>query len=68
MIEPVGAADIAQRLGVKHRTVAMWQLRSKKGELKVPMPKPRWTASGIPMWNWRDVKKWATKTGRLIES
>jgi len=57
---PVGAAEIAERLGVKPQTVHMWRHR----EL---MPEPRWTVSGQPAWSWQDIEAWARRTGRLRE-
>jgi len=59
--DPVGVADIAQRLGVKQQTAAVW----KKRRL---LPEPRWTVSGQPAWNWPDIFDWADRTGRLPEA
>lgn len=56
--EPVGAVDIAGRLGVKQQTVAQWKLRGI-------LPPPRWTVSKLPVWDWPDVEEWARATGRL---
>lgn len=56
--EPVGAADIAKRLGVLPQTVAQWKLRGL-------LPKPRWTVSGLPAWDWEQVYGWAKETGRI---
>lgn len=56
-VEPVGLAEIAQRLGVKRETAKMWHYRGL-------LPPSRWTVSGIPAWDWRDVEKWAKETGR----
>ena len=58
MCDPVGAEDIAERMGVKRQTVAMWRYR----EL---LPEPRWKVSGLPCWDWPDIEKWAKSTGRL---
>jgi hypothetical protein len=55
---PVGAAEIAERLGVKPQTVHAWRHRDL-------MPEPRWTVSGQPAWSWQDVESWARRTGRL---
>ena len=55
---PVGAAEIAARLGVKPQTVHMWRHREI-------MPEPRWTVSGQPAWEWREIEAWARRTGRL---
>jgi DNA-binding transcriptional MerR regulator len=57
-MEPVGAREIAERLGVEQRTVVTWHYRKL-------LPEPRWTVSGNPAWEWRDVERWAEKTGRL---
>lgn len=57
-VDPVGVADIAGRLGVKQQTVAQWKLRGL-------LPRPRWTVSGTPVWQWADVAVWARETGRL---
>ena len=57
---PVGAAEIAARLGVRPQTVHTWRHR----EL---MPEPRWTVSGQPAWDWREIEAWARRTGRLRE-
>lgn len=58
MADPVGAEDIAERLGVARKTVSMWRYRGL-------LPEPTWTVSGLPCWDWPDIKKWAEKTGRL---
>jgi ParB/RepB/Spo0J family partition protein len=55
--DPVGVADIAERLGVKQQTVAQWKLRGL-------LPKPRWTVSRMPVWQWADIAAWARETGR----
>jgi len=55
---PVGAAEVAARLGVKPRTVHTWRHRNL-------MPAPRWTVSGQPAWEWAEVETWAKHTARL---
>jgi hypothetical protein len=55
---PVGASDIANRLGVKPQTVHTWRQRAL-------MPEPRWTVSGQPAWEWSEIEEWAKRTGRL---
>lgn len=55
---PVGAAEIAARLGVQPQTVQTWRQRKL-------MPAPRWTVSGQPAWDWTEVEDWARRTGRL---
>lgn len=57
---PVGAAEIAVRLGVRPQTVHTWRHRKL-------MPQPRWTVSGQPAWNWPEIEAWARRTGRLRE-
>ena len=57
---PVGAAEIAKRLGVKPQTVHTWRQR------KI-LPTPRWTVSGQPAWDWEEIEQWAKRTGRLRE-
>lgn len=59
-LTPVGAAEIASRLGVKPQTVHTWRHRKL-------MPPPRWTVSGQPAWNWSEIEAWARRTGRLRE-
>lgn len=55
---PVGAAEIAPRLGVRAQTVHTWRQRKL-------MPSPRWTVSGQPAWDWSEIEEWARRTGRL---
>ena len=58
MSEPVGVAEIADRLGVQPETVAMWRYRGR-------LPQPRWWVSRQPAWEWADILAWADRTGRL---
>lgn len=55
---PVGAAEIASRLGVKPQTVHTWRQRGL-------VPDPPWSVSGQPAWDWPDIEAWARRTGRL---
>lgn len=55
--DPVGAVEIAERLGVARRTVDSWRQR------EMGFPEPRWTVGGRPAWNWDDVAPWATEHG-----
>lgn len=55
---PVGAVEVAARLGVKPRTVHTWRQRNL-------MPAPRWTVSGQPAWEWAEIETWAKRTDRL---
>jgi uncharacterized protein YjcR len=56
--DPVGVAEIAERLGVKQQTAQTWRHRKL-------LPPPRWTVSRQPAWNWADVERWAKETGRI---
>jgi len=58
---PVGASEIAERLGVRAQTVHTWRQRRR-------MPEPRWTVSGQPAWDWSEIEDWAKRTGRLRAS
>jgi hypothetical protein len=56
--EPVGLAEVGQRLDAEPNTVAHW---CEHGLL----PKPRWTVGGRPAWCWRcDIEPWARRWGR----
>ncbi|MBV8960958.1 MAG: DNA-binding protein [Actinobacteria bacterium] len=56
----VGAAEIAERLGVKRpQVVHDWHHRH------AAFPRPVATLRQAMVWDWRDVEAWARKTGRL---
>lgn len=56
----VGAAEIAERLGVKHsETVHAWRRRYDD------FPDPIAVLKQAMVWNWPDVERWAKATGRL---
>lgn len=56
----VGAAEIAQRLGVtKPQTVHSWRRRYPE------FPKPVAILKQAMVWAWPDVEAWARHTGRL---
>lgn len=57
---PVGASEIATRLGVRPQTVHAWRHRGL-------LPEPAWTVSGQPAWDWATIEAWARDTGRLAE-
>lgn len=50
--DPVGAVEIAARLGVQRRTVDQWRQRD------IGFPAPRWTVGGRPAWNFDEVASW----------
>jgi hypothetical protein len=52
--DPVGAADIAERLGVRPVTVRQWQAR-----YAATFPPPRWRVNGQATWDWPDIERWA---------
>ncbi len=56
--DPVGAADIAARLGVRAETAATWRHRGL-------LPEPDWTVSGSPVWDWSQIAEWAAETDRM---
>ena len=56
--DPVGAVEIAARLGVKRGTVDAWRARG------LGFPEPRWLVGGRPAWNWDDVEAWHAARGR----
>jgi hypothetical protein len=56
--DPVGIAEIAERLNVRRQTVDIWRHRDL-------LPEPEWTVGGRPAWDWSTIKEWAKGTGRL---
>ncbi len=57
--DPVGAAEIAERLGFKRQTVSVWRQRYET------FPQPRWVVSTYPAWDWNlDILPWLRSTGR----
>jgi predicted DNA-binding transcriptional regulator AlpA len=50
--DPVGAVEIASRLGVARATVDQWRQRHPD------FPAPRWLVGGRPCWNWDDITPW----------
>jgi predicted DNA-binding transcriptional regulator AlpA len=56
----VGTVEIAQRLGAKRATVVHdWRRRYED------FPEPVARLSGVWVWVWRDVERWARRTKRL---
>ena len=56
----VGAAEIAERLGLASSSVVRdWRRRY------ADFPSPVLTLRMGPVWHWPDVAAWATETGRL---
>ncbi len=56
--DPVGVAEIAERLGVRPQTAQVWRYRKL-------LPDPAYVVSGQPAWDWSTIEKWARETGRL---
>ena len=55
----VGAAEIAERLGVKRpHLIHDWRRRYPE------FPKPVVELIGILLWDWNEVQRWAKSTGR----
>ncbi|WP_428122392.1 helix-turn-helix transcriptional regulator [Candidatus Poriferisodalis sp.] len=58
--ELVGAAEIAERLGVKRlQVVHDWRRRHAE------FPRPVVAVSRTLVWYWPEVRRWAIQTGRL---
>ena len=56
----VGAAEIAERLGVRRpQVIHEWRRRHPS------FPEPVATLRQALVWNWPDVEKWARATGRI---
>lgn len=61
LCDPVGVAEIADRLGMKRKTLDMIRYRGGDNAL----PPARWAVGGWPAWEWiTDVVPWAVRTGR----
>jgi predicted DNA-binding transcriptional regulator AlpA len=56
--QPVGPAEVAERLGVAVATVRVWRHDRV-------LPPARWQISRGPVWDWRDIEIWAVAAGRL---
>jgi hypothetical protein len=57
--DPVGAIEIAARLGVKERTVHMWLFRELMPEPDFP------SVNGTRAWDWNTILRWAGTTGHI---
>lgn len=55
--DPVGADEVARRLGYPVRTVYVWIQRGV-------LPVAEHTISGRPCWHWSTIRAWAEATGR----
>jgi hypothetical protein len=56
----VGTVEIAKRLGAKqYKVVNEWVRRYPD------FPDPLAIVSGVRVWNWPDVERWAKATGRI---
>jgi hypothetical protein len=60
-LDLVGPAEVARRLGVQRQTVAVWRMRGVA-------PPPLATCSGVPVWDWGTLEKWAKATKRWPEA
>lgn len=56
----VGAAEIAERMGLSHRE-NVHTFRRRYDDFPEPVARLR-TAM---VWDWRDIERWAKSTGRL---
>jgi len=54
----VGIKEIAERLGRKPQTAALWRHRGL-------LPVEEGTVSGAPAWHWGTIAHWAASTGRV---
>jgi predicted DNA-binding transcriptional regulator AlpA len=50
--DPVGAVEIANRLGVQRNTVDQWRQR------RIGFPAPTWIIGGRPAWDWPQIEQW----------
>lgn len=54
----VGIKEIAERLGRKPQTAALWRHQGL-------LPVEEGTVSGAPAWHWKTIAGWAASTGRV---
>lgn len=57
--DPVGVAEIQDRMGVVRGTVNEWRVRPNVG-----FPEPRWSVGRRAVWDWTDILAWCEQTGR----
>ena len=55
----VTVSDIADRLLVRSATVHQWRQRHQD------FPQPVQHFENVPVWDWDEIKVWATKTRRI---
>jgi predicted DNA-binding transcriptional regulator AlpA len=55
----VGTREISERIGVGVNTVHLWRRRHPD------FPQPITVVSGVHIWLWPEVQRWAEDTGRL---
>lgn len=58
MADPVGLAQIADRLGRPYNTVKKWRQRYAES-----WPKPRGMVGNVDWYEWEDIKEWCRKMG-----
>lgn len=64
---PVGAVEVAERIGVARNTVDAWRQRGERLS-GATFPPQRWPVGGRPAWCWHcDIEPWAREAGRLPE-
>lgn len=60
--DPVGVAEVCERLGVTRSAVEIWR-RPDRAEA-ITFPDPDWIVGGRPAWDWSTVLAWVELTGR----
>lgn len=58
--DPVGRADIIERLGVTKNALDQWEHNRKRH----PFPKPARHIGRSPLWAWSQVVEWCEATDR----
>lgn len=62
VVDPVGYAEIGERLGVRAKTVRV--LRNRHADFPVPAV----TVTGTPVWSWREVAVWDARRKGAVAS